>query len=133
MSFWYCRHKCPGTTVLVFDGHATHMSLDVIKLALENDIHIITLPPHTTHLIQPLDKTCFGPLKSKYTSLIRAYQIVNPGKAISRKEFVHIFKGACNTGLSAENLQKGFRKCGIYLVNLTHSILDTASSVFSLS
>ena len=112
---------------MVFDSHATHMSLDVIKLAIENDIHIITLPPHTTHLSLPLDKTCSGPLKSKYTFLIRAYQIVSPGKAISRKEFVHIFKGAYNAGLSAENLQKGFRKCGIYPVNINAvSSEDTA-------
>ncbi|XP_061188871.1 uncharacterized protein LOC133197047 [Saccostrea echinata] len=32
----------------------------------ENDVEIFCLPPHTTHWIQPLDRSVFGPLKKAY-------------------------------------------------------------------
>ena len=37
--------------LLVFDGHHSHISLGLIKLARENNIHLLSLPPHTTHLL----------------------------------------------------------------------------------
>ena len=49
--------------LLILDGHLTHLSLDVILKAREEKITILKLPAHTTDLLQPLDVTCFGPLK----------------------------------------------------------------------
>ena len=40
--------------LLIEDGHASHISIEVIKLAQSNDIHLLCLPSHTTHLLQPL-------------------------------------------------------------------------------
>ena len=40
---------------LLVDGHSSHMTLDLIDLARENSIILFCLPPHTTHLLQPLD------------------------------------------------------------------------------
>ena len=40
----------PARPVLIIEvGHASHISLDVIKLAKENDIHLLCLPSHSTH------------------------------------------------------------------------------------
>ena len=41
--------------LLIQDGHGSHISLDVIRLARENDASFLCLPAHTTHLLQPLD------------------------------------------------------------------------------
>ncbi|KAJ8876416.1 hypothetical protein PR048_020861 [Dryococelus australis] len=50
--------------LLVLDGHHSHTrDIEVIDLALVNNVHLVTLPPHCTHKIQPLDKTLMGPLK----------------------------------------------------------------------
>lgn len=41
--------------LLIIDGHSSHKDLDVILYAKQNHIHMISLPPHTSHKIQPLD------------------------------------------------------------------------------
>ena len=51
-----------GPVVLFFDGHHYHISLQLIELARDN-IHLFCLPPHSTHLLKPLDVSVFGPMK----------------------------------------------------------------------
>jgi len=41
--------------LLIQDGHASHMSIKLIDLVHSNDIHLLCLPAHTTHILQPLD------------------------------------------------------------------------------
>ena len=41
--------------LLIEDGHASHLLLEVIQLARDNNVHILCLPAHTTHILQPLD------------------------------------------------------------------------------
>ena len=36
--------------LLVQDGHSSHLSIDLIELAHANDIHLLCLPAHTTHI-----------------------------------------------------------------------------------
>ena len=45
----YCGS--PRPVILFVDGHASHVNLDVIDLARENDIILFCLPPHTTHAL----------------------------------------------------------------------------------
>ncbi len=47
-----------GPKVLYLDGHLSHISIAVIKLALAKNIHIICLPAHSSHVFQPLDVSC---------------------------------------------------------------------------
>ena len=52
--------------LLIFDGHLTHCSLRVVKHAMEQGVILFKLAPHITHASQPLDRTCFGPLKRRW-------------------------------------------------------------------
>ncbi len=47
--------------VLIQDGHKSHITIDLIDEARKNKVEIICLPPHTTHVLQPLDKVLYGP------------------------------------------------------------------------
>ena len=38
--------------LLIQDGHASHLSIELIELARANEV---CLPAHTTHVLQPLD------------------------------------------------------------------------------
>ena len=49
--------------LLIEDGHSSHISMEVIELARCNNIHVLCLPSHTTHLLQPLDVGVFKSLK----------------------------------------------------------------------
>ncbi|KAH8923886.1 DDE-domain-containing protein, partial [Atractiella rhizophila] len=51
--------------LLIVDGHGSHSSALIIRYVwehLHNIVHIICLPPHTTHKLQPLDVGVFGPI-----------------------------------------------------------------------
>ena len=52
--------------LLLLDGHSSHYSPATIRLAAENQIVMFVLPPHTTHIAQPLDRGCFSPLKTAW-------------------------------------------------------------------
>ena len=49
--------------LLLMDGHSSHYQPSAIRRAAEEGIIMFLLPPHTSHLTQPLEKGCFGPLK----------------------------------------------------------------------
>jgi len=49
--------------LLMLDGHSSHYTLQLVKAAAENVI-LFCLPLHTTADSQPLDASCFGPLKT---------------------------------------------------------------------
>ena len=66
--------------LLLLDGHASHMSIEAIELARSNQVHILCIPAHTTHLLQPLDVGIFKSLKSNYYKACRKYIVDRPGR-----------------------------------------------------
>ena len=55
--------------LLIMDGHGTHMSIELIELARSNGVHLLCLPPHTTHTLQPTDVGIFKSFKSNFQRL----------------------------------------------------------------
>ena len=49
------KHQKGEYRLLILDGHASHVSTEVIKFCTENKIILLYEEPHTTHLCQPLD------------------------------------------------------------------------------
>jgi hypothetical protein len=45
------------------DEHGSHETREFMKYAEDHKIQIFALPPHTTHILQPLDVGCSQPLK----------------------------------------------------------------------
>ncbi|KAG8233124.1 hypothetical protein J437_LFUL012550 [Ladona fulva] len=52
--------------LLIRDSHSSHKDLDIILYAKQNHIHMISLPPHTSHKIQPLDRSIMKAFKNTY-------------------------------------------------------------------
>ena len=52
--------------LLILDGHSSHVSIEAIEFARSNDIHMLCIPAHTTHILQPLDVGIFKSFKSFY-------------------------------------------------------------------
>ncbi|CAG4977347.1 unnamed protein product [Parnassius apollo] len=40
--------------LLVYDGHGSHIDLNVVELAIRSNVTKLKLPPHTSHILQPL-------------------------------------------------------------------------------
>ena len=53
---YFLEHIPPTRPALLLkDGHTSHTSIEVIELARTNNVHILCVPTHTTHVLQPLD------------------------------------------------------------------------------
>ena len=52
------------------DGHTSHVTWQFFDYCLEHNIIPLCLPPHSTHLLQPLDVGLFGPLQKHYGSVL---------------------------------------------------------------
>ncbi len=103
--------------LLLLDGHSSHYQPGIVKKAAEEQVIIFCLPPHTTHLTQPLDKGCFGPLKMFWREECQMYLASNPGKVVTRFQFCQLFSRAWYRGMSMTNAITGFRITGIFPFN----------------
>jgi hypothetical protein len=53
---------CGKQRLLICDGHDSHISGDFLAYCYENQISLLVMPPHSSHLLQPADIGVFGPL-----------------------------------------------------------------------
>ncbi|CAF4919936.1 unnamed protein product [Pieris macdunnoughi] len=101
--------------LLMKDGHASHTrNIKVVDLARENHVHLLSLPPHSSHKMQPLDKTFMGPLKKYLTEETR--KRMQP-RAVTHFDIAGLFGLAYIRAQRAELAISGFRATGIYPVN----------------
>ncbi len=120
---------------LLLDGHSSHYTLDLIQTAADNDVVIFCLPPHTTADSQPLDTSCFGPLKVYWSEACRLFMFANPGCVVSKFQFSSLFSQAWSKGMTINNVVSGFRSTGIYPFdrNAVLSKLPTSAEASTLS
>ncbi|CAB4060586.1 unnamed protein product [Lepeophtheirus salmonis] len=48
------------------ENHCSHIFIEAVTLYQEFGIVILTLPPHSSHRLPPLDVSCYGPLKNYF-------------------------------------------------------------------
>ena len=70
-------------TLLILDNHASHVSYDTINVAKQHGIILLTLPPHCSHRLQPLDVSVYGPFKFFYNTFLKNYMLAHPGQTVT--------------------------------------------------
>jgi hypothetical protein len=103
--------------ILILDGHGSHKTLSAIEYARDNGIVMISLPPHTTHELQPLDLTFFGPLKARYNAECDKWMVNHPGQRISQFDLAELFGAAYVKAANVEKSVNGFNAPGIWPFN----------------
>ncbi|XP_065674172.1 uncharacterized protein LOC136091114 [Hydra vulgaris] len=79
----FVKHANPTEhepVLLILDGHKTHTSnLKVINLARQNNVILLCLPPHCSHILQPLDVVFMKPLMTYYAQGVENWLRNHPG------------------------------------------------------
>ncbi|KAG8237396.1 hypothetical protein J437_LFUL013032 [Ladona fulva] len=90
----FVKHAKPSPedpVLLIADNHISHCSLPAVLFCRENHVTFLTLPPHVSHVLQPLDK----------------------GKVITLYEVSGIFQKAYIATARVQLAEKAFRVTGI--------------------
>lgn len=132
---WLKNHFAPrkpqGKTVLILDGHGSHMSVNCLEFAAENDISLVCLPSHTTHYLQPLDRSFFKPLKTFFYQACDQWIKTHQGRRITRMQFGTLLNSAWSRAATAGTAINGFSATGAFPLD-PGSIPNHAFSVSDL-
>ncbi len=109
--------------LLLLDNHKSHLSLDGLNFAKENDIIMLSFPPHCSRRFQPLDRSVYGPLKRHINSACDAWMRKNPGKTMSIYDIPGIVAIAYPLAVTPLNIQAGFRVTGVQPYNIDGAVM----------
>jgi hypothetical protein len=70
------------------------------------------MPAHTSHILQPLDISCFSPLKKAYGSQVENKMRLSINH-ITKEEFLPAFFTAYQQIMTTRNITSGFRATGL--------------------
>jgi hypothetical protein len=98
--------------LLIMDGHGSHMTANVIAYCMERAIDLLILPPHCSHILQPLDVSVFSPLKRALAAETDAVARLDAGR-VSRVEWTQMYIRARDKAFTGANIKSGWRNTGL--------------------
>lgn len=101
-------------TILIYDNHESHLTIETLNLAKENGVTIVTLPPHCSNKLQPLDVCVFYSFKAHYNAAVDSWMLCNPGIPMTIYQVGSCVGLAHERSMTPSNIKAGFKKTGIY-------------------
>jgi len=98
--------------LLILDGHGSHATPEFDQYCQEKRIITLCMPPHSSHILQPLDVGCFSVLKRAYSKQVVEYMRLGINH-IDKLEFLTAFKAARSEAMTASNIRSGFAATGL--------------------
>lgn len=106
------RNTSGQPILLILDGHGSHETLEMLEYAHDNNVLLYSLPPHTTHKLQPLDVGVFGPFSRRWVNRCNEY-VEDYGTEIPRAEFVREYMSVRDEKFTSDVVKGAFKKSGI--------------------
>jgi DDE superfamily endonuclease len=79
-----------------------------------NNVHIVFLPPHISHVLQPLDSSVFSQIKASYRAEIEALARFDDSQPIKKIRFIEYYNRARKEALSEHIIKAGWRGAGLF-------------------
>ncbi|CAH2106656.1 unnamed protein product [Euphydryas editha] len=120
--------------LLILDNHTSHSTLEAYEFCKANYISMLSIPPHSSHRLQPLDVTFFGPLKKAYNRECELYLKSKNLIKITPYDIAGLFQKAYSRVASMDKAISGFRATGISPINTNtfsdedYYVVNTAST-----
>ncbi|CAH1988098.1 unnamed protein product [Acanthoscelides obtectus] len=99
--------------LVILDNHESHLGIATLNFAKQNGILLLTLPPHCSHKLQPLDLAVFGPFKKYYGASCDRWMVNHAGKPITIYDIGSLVGEAFLQAFTPKNICSGFRAAGI--------------------
>ena len=110
--------------LLILDGHGSHETTEFMYLCYSNNIQLVFLPPHTSHVLQPLDQSVFGPLKGAYKKELGFLETWNNSMVVGKRAFLSCYRKARIAACTAQNIKSGWKSTGLWPVSLARPLLS---------
>ena len=117
------------TILLIVDGHKSRGNYYASKLLSLFKIHLLILPGHTSHILQPFDVGIGSPLKAAFIKFLLNFKLQGDEEIVFsnmanmklndiRDMMLDCFMKAFDEVTTRENIRSCFKKAGITPVNL---------------
>ncbi|OHW97226.1 transposase, partial [Colletotrichum incanum] len=102
--------------LLILDGHRSHTTTEFMWQCYINNVYLLFLPPHTSHILQPLNQSVFSLVKSAYRKELGYLSQWNDSTIIGKRNFISCYQKARLAGLTAQNIKRypGYLGCPGY-------------------
>ncbi|XP_062558652.1 uncharacterized protein LOC134223503 [Armigeres subalbatus] len=111
----YVKPNSDAPVLLILDGHSTHTrNFSMLEKAKQNHVRVISMPPHTSHKLQPLDVAFMGPLKKNYSRAVELFLKGNPGQVVTLNNISALVKDSFVKSATLSTAMNGFKATGIF-------------------
>jgi len=108
--------------LLIYDGHSSYVDLSLMEMAFKNNVTILLLPPHFSHLLQPMDLAVFKSVKSTWDQRLCNWSRHHQGQKLPKAEPSKLI---CEiwADMNIQIIKNGLKKAYITLIKF-RKILD---------
>lgn len=110
--------------LLVVDGHGSHESDEFMYECFRNNIQMLFLPAHASHVLQPLDLSIFSPLKTAYRRWTSKLFIQTDSSPAGKQGFLRCYLNARKDAITPQNVKSGWRATGLWPVNVAKPLMS---------
>jgi len=98
--------------ILLCDGYSSHITREILEFCEKKLIHMFCLPPHTSHILQPLDVVLFQPYKHYHAKAIDYASRTGCGD-FNKLEFLAAIGSIRQQTFKKHSILSSFRECGL--------------------
>jgi len=102
------KEECQ-THLLLVDGHGSNWSNEMREKAIDHGVIILMLPPHTTHILQPLDSGFFLNFKKETDKAKRKLDA-----PLTKWKFVQFLESPLHRASSPDVIRDSYKIAGVY-------------------
>ena len=107
---------------LILDGHNSHVTLETIETCKSNNIRLLCLPAHSSHILQPLDVGVFVHVKNSWRKVLADNYLTSGCQNIDKSIFPSLINKEFQSheSLTRTHAIIGFQKSGLFPLDITN-------------
>lgn len=104
--------------LLLLDSHKSHIhNIKFFDLMKRNNVVVLAIPPHTSHVTQPLDSVPFSLFKRFFNKNLLTWIVQTSCGSLSKEDYFDVFYPSWYDSMNGSAIRGGFKKTGIWPVS----------------